>query len=301
MLSTPMIALAVVVVFVVGNAFLIFGFYLPRTSAPISDPVLVGAGDIADCASSGDEATAKLLDDVSGTVYTLGDNAYESGAPSEFSECYDPTWGRFKERTRPSLGNHDYLTHEASGYFDYFGSAAGDPKKGYYSYDLGGWHVVVLNSQCWQVVRCGPYSPMIDWLEQDLASSPMPCTLAYWHNPLFSSGYHGNYPGMKPAWEALYEADAEVVLNGHDHDYERFPPQSPSGAADDARGIRQFVVGTGGRELRPFRTTIAANSEVRNAHTFGVLKLTLHPNSYEWKFVPVAGKTFTDSGASDCH
>jgi len=301
MLSTPMIALAVVVVFVVGNAFLIFGFYLPRTSAPISDPVLVGAGDIADCASSGDDATAKLLDDVSGTVYTLGDNAYESGAPSEFSECYDPTWGRFKERTRPSLGNHDYLTHEASGYFDYFGSAAGDPKKGYYSYDLGGWHVVVLNSQCWQVVRCGPYSPMIDWLEQDLASSPMPCTLAYWHNPLFSSGYHGNYPGMKPAWEALYEADAEVVLNGHDHDYERFAPQSPSGAADDARGIRQFVVGTGGRELRPFRTTIAANSEVRNAHTFGVLKLTLHPNSYEWKFVPVAGKTFTDSGASDCH
>ena len=301
MLNTPMGALVVVVVFVVGNAFLIFGFYLPRTSAPISDPVLVGAGDIADCASSGDEATAKLLDDVSGTVYTTGDNAYESGAPSEFSECYEPTWGRHKARTKPSVGNHEYYTQEASGYFDYFGSAAGDPKKGYYSYDLGGWHVVVLNSQCWQVVPCGPYSPMINWLEQDLASSPMPCTLAYWHNPLFSSGYHGNYPWMKPAWEALYAADAEVVLNGHDHNYERFAPQSPSGAADDARGIRQFVVGTGGRELRPFRTTIEANSEARNANTFGVLKLTLHPNSYEWKFVPVAGKSFTDSGTSGCH
>ena len=152
--------------------------------------------------------------------------------------------------------------------------------------------MVVLNSQCWdvEVRRCGPYSPMVDWLEQDLASSPMPCTLAYWHNPLFSSGYHGNDPWMKPAWEALYAADAEVVLNGHDHDYERFAPQSPSGAADDARGIRQFVVGTGGRELRPFRTTIEANSEVRNANTFGVLKLTLYPNSYEWKFVPVRAR-----------
>jgi hypothetical protein len=199
------------------------------------------------------------------------------------------------------VGNHEYYTQEASGYFDYFGSAAGDPKKGYYSYDLGGWHVVVLNSQCWHTDNCRPHSPMLDWLEQDLAASPKPCTLAYWHDPLFSSGYHGNNPSMKPSWEALYAANAEVVLNGHDHDYERFAPQSPSGAADDARGIRQFVVGTGGRELRPFRTAIEANSEVRNANTFGILKLTLHPNSYEWKFVPVAGKTFTDSGTSDCH
>jgi acid phosphatase type 7 len=303
MLNTPMGALVVVVVLVVGNAFLFFAFYLPRTPVPISDPVLVGAGDIADCASSGDEATAKLLDDLSGTVYTLGDNAYEYGAPSEFSECYDPTWGRHKARTRPSVGNHDYYTPEASGYFDYFGSAAGDPKKGYYSYDLGGWHIVVLNSKCWEVEvgGCGSFSLMVNWLEQDLASSPLRCTLAYWHHPLFSSGYHGNIPRMKPSWEALYAADAEVVLNGHDHNYERFAPQSPSGAADDARGIRQFVVGTGGGELRPFRTTIEAHSEVRNANTFGVLKLTLHPNSYEWKFVPVGGTTFTDSGTSDCH
>jgi hypothetical protein len=300
-LNTPLAGLGLLVAIVTVNAFLYFAYYLPRTSPPTSDPVVVGAGDIADCASSGDEATAKLLDDISGTVYTTGDNAYESGTTTEFSECYEPTWGRHKARTRPSVGNHEYETADAQGYFDYFGSAAGDPKKGYYSYDLGEWHIVSLNSMCEHVGGCEATSPMVRWLEQDLASNPKPCTLAYWHNPLFSSGYHGSDPKMKPSWEALYAADAEVVLNGHDHDYERFAPQSPSGAADSARGLREFVVGTGGRELRPFRTTIEAHSEVRNAHTFGVLKLTLHPDGYEWKFVPVAGATFTDSGASRCH
>jgi acid phosphatase type 7 len=300
-LNTPLAGLVLLVAIVTVNAFLYFAYYLPRTSAPTSDPVVLGAGDIADCASSGDEATAKLLDDISGTVYTTGDNAYESGTTTEFSECYDPTWGRHKARTRPSVGNHEYETADAQGYFDYFGSAAGDPKKGYYSYDLGEWHIVSLNSMCEHVGGCEATSPMVRWLEQDLASNPKPCTLAYWHNPLFSSGYHGSDPKMKPSWEALYAADAEVVLNGHDHDYERFAPQSPSGAADSARGLREFVVGTGGRELRPFRTTIEAHSEVRNAHTFGVLKLTLLPDGYEWKFVPVAGATFTDSGASRCH
>jgi calcineurin-like phosphoesterase family protein len=301
MLNTPITVLVVLVGVVAVNAFFFFVYYSPRTSAPIRDAVLVGAGDIADCASSGDEATAKLLADISGTVYTTGDNAYESGAPPEFSECYDPTWGRYKARTRPSVGNHDYLTPEASGYFGYFGSAAGDPKKGYYSYDLGEWHIVSLNSMCWHVGGCGPTSPMVSWLKEDLAANPKPCTLAYWHDPLFSSGYHGSAPRMKPSWDALYAANAEVVLNGHDHDYERFAPQSPSGAADDERGIREFVVGTGGRELRPFRTTIEAHSEVRNAHTFGVLKLTLHADGYDWKFIPVAGKTFTDSGTGFCH
>jgi acid phosphatase type 7 len=300
-LNTPLAGLVLLVAIVTVNAFLYFAYYLPRTSPPTSDPVVLGAGDIADCASSGDEATAKLLDDISGTVYTTGDNAYESGTTTEFSECYDPTWGRHKARTRPSVGNHEYETADAQGYFDYFGSAAGDPKKGYYSYDLGEWHIVSLNSMCEHVGGCEATSPMVRWLEQDLASNPKPCTLAYWHNPLFSSGYHGSDPKMKPSWEALYAADAEVVLNGHDHDYERFAPQSPSGAADSARGLREFVVGTGGRELRPFRTTIEAHSEVRNAHTFGVLKLTLLPDGYEWKFVPVAGATFTDSGASRCH
>jgi hypothetical protein len=293
--------LAVLFVVVALNAYLFFAYYSPRTSsAPTSDPVLVGAGDIAGCFSPGDEATAELLKGISGTVFTTGDNAYESGAASEFSKCYDPSWGRYKARTRPSVGNHEYYTADASGYFDYFGPAAGDPKRGYYSYDLGAWHIISLNGMCEQVGGCGADSPMVSWLEQDLASHPQPCTLAYWHHPLFSSGYHGSAPKMKPSWDALYAAGADVVLNGHDHDYERFAPQTPSGAADDARGIREFVVGTGGRELRPLRT-ITPHSEVHNSDTFGILKLTLHPTSYDWKFVPVAGKTFTDSGSGECH
>jgi hypothetical protein len=301
MVNKPITVLAVLVVVMAINAFLFFGYYLPRTtSGSTNDPVLVGAGDIADCSGSGDEATAKVLGGISGTVYTTGDNAYESGTATEFSNCYDPTWGRYKARTRPSVGNHDYYTEGASGYFGYFGSAAGDPKKGYYSYDLGEWHIVSLNAMCEQVGGCGATSPMVSWLKRDLAANPKACTLAYWHDPLFSSGYHGSVSKMKPSWDVLYAANAEVVLNGHDHDYERFAPQSPDGAADSKKGIREFVVGTGGRELRPFGT-IRPHSQVRNANTFGVLKLTLHPDSYEWKFIPVAGKTFTDSGTSSCH
>jgi hypothetical protein len=299
-LNTPLAVLAVLVVVLAVNASLFFGYYSPRTSPPAGDPVLIGAGDIADCSGRGDEATAKLLRGSPGTVFTLGDNAYESGTASEFSDCYGPSWGRYKARTRPSVGNHEYYTPDASGYFGYFGKAAGDPKKGYYSYELGRWHIVALNSQCEYVGGCGADSPMVGWLERDLASHPQPCTLAYWHEPLFSSGYHGGVPRMRPIWDVLYEAGADVVLNGHDHDYERFAPQSPSGTADDARGIRQFVVGTGGRELRPFHT-IVAHSEARDADTFGVLKLTLRPEGYEWKFVPVAGETFTDSGTDRCH
>ena len=301
MLNTPLAVLAVLVVVVAVNAFLYFGYYSPRTSPPTSDPVLIGAGDIADCSGRGDEATAKLLRGTSGTVFTTGDNAYESGSASEFSDCYDPTWGRYKSRTKPSLGNHEYYTPGASGYFAYFGKAAGDPKKGYYSYDLGEWHIISLNSMCENVGGCGATSPMVTWLKGDLADHPSTCTLAYWHHPVFSSGSeHGNDPKMKPSWDVLYAAGAEVVLNGHDHDYERFAPQSPSGAADSAKGIREFVVGTGGRELRPFGA-IRAHSEVHDADTFGVLQLTLHPDGYEWKFVPVAGKSFTDSGTSSCH
>ena len=211
-----------------------------------------------------------------------------------------PNVGRYKARTSPSVGNHEYYTPDASGYFGYFGKAAGDPRKGYYSYDLGEWHIISLNSECENVGGCGAASPMVGWLKQDLASHPQPCTLAYWHEPLFSSGYHGINTKMKPSWDALYAAGADVVLNGHDHDYERFAPQAPSGAADNERGIREFVAGTGGEELRPF-DTIRAHSEVHNTHTFGVLKLTLHANRYGWKFVPVAGKTFTDSGSDQCH
>jgi hypothetical protein len=268
-------------------------------SAGGSDPVLVGAGDIASCASSGDEATADLLDEIAGTVATFGDNAYPSGTESEFADCYQPTWGRHKARTRPATGNHDYTTSGASGYFGYFGAAAGDPSKGYYSYDLGAWHVIAINSNCSQVGGCDAGSPQEQWLRADLAESPTSCTLAYWHHPRFSSGLHGNQAFMQAIWQALYDYGADVVLSGHDHFYERFALQDPGGAADPTGGIRQFTVGTGGRSHHSIATPIA-NSEVQNDDTFGVLKLTLHATSYEWEFVPEAGGAFSDSGSASC-
>jgi len=263
--------------------------------------VLVGAGDIASCSSSGDEATAALLDAIPGTVFTAGDNAYSDGAADEFANCYDPSWGRHKARIRPSPGNHDYHTPGASGYFGYFGAAAGDPSTGYYSYDLGAWHIIAVNSNCSEIGGCGAGSPQEQWLRADLAAHPAACTLAYWHHPRFSSGQHGSSTTYRAFWQALYDYNADVVLNGHDHDYERFAPQDPNGAADPARGLREFVVGTGGHSLRSFQRKPAANSEVRNRDAFGVLKLTLHPTGYEWEFVPEAGKTFTDTGSGICH
>ena len=249
-----------------------------------STPVLVGAGDIATCPNTGDEDTAALLEDIEGTVFTTGDNAYPDGTDADFENCYEPSWGRHKPRTYPSPGNHEYHTPGASSYFDYFGVAAGDPGEGYYSYNQGAWYVVVLNSN----IAVEPGSAQHEWLRADLASNTATCTLAYWHHPLFSSGHHGNQTKMKPIWEALYAADVDVVVNGHDHDYERFALQDPSGEADPARGIREFVVGTGGGGLRPFETN-QLNSEVRRADTHGILKLTLNPTSYDWEFVPVGG------------
>jgi calcineurin-like phosphoesterase family protein len=274
----------------------------PETTTPEqTDPVFVGAGDIAGCDSSGDEATASLLDGIPGTVYTLGDNVYNSGTDAEFAECYDPSWGRHKARTKPIVGNHEYGTVGASGYFNYFGAAAGDPSEGYYSYDLGAWHIVALNSMCENVGGCGPGSPMLDWLEQDLAANPTSCTLALWHHPVFSSGSeHGSDPKMVPSWDVLYAAGADVVLSGHEHDYERFAPQTSSGVADLYQGIREFVVGTGGKSHYAIFNPIV-NSEAHNDDTNGVLKLTLHATSYDWEFVPEAGMTFTDSGSSSCH
>ncbi len=269
-------------------------------STPGSDPVVIAAGDIAACGATGDQQTVALIDKIAGTVITLGDNAYESGTASQFSNCYAPTWGTQKARTFPSVGNHEYLTQNASGYFDYFGAAAGDPKKGYYSYDLGAWHIVVINANCSQIGGCGVNSPQGQWLSADLAAHHTPCTLAYWHQPRFSSGEHGNDTQLIPIWQILYNAGADLVLNGHDHDYERFAPQNPNGVADPSHGIREFVVGTGGKGLRSLNNPIA-NSEVQNDNTFGVLKLTLHSTGYDWKFIPVAGKTFTDSGSAVCH
>jgi hypothetical protein len=275
----------------------------PAAGQEVGDPVLVGAGDIGSCRSTGDEAAASLLEGIDGTVATLGDHAYPRGTAADFARCYDPSWGQFKARTKPSPGNHEYETAGASGYFNYFGPAAGDTSKGYYSYDLGSWHVISLNSNCSFVAGgCAAGSPQVQWLKNDLAAHSNACTLAYWHHPLFSSGpLSGGNSQMKPFWEALYTAKADVVLNGHVHNYERFAPQTPSGVADPAQGIREFVVGTGGRSLNTFKINPhLKNSEVGSADSYGVLKLTLHPTGYDWEFVPVAGETFSDIGSDSC-
>ena len=266
------------------------------------DVVLVGAGDIASCDDlSGAEATAKLVEKIPGTVIAVGDLAYPDGSDEQFAKCYGPTWGRFKDRTRPAPGNHEYHSDGASGYVRYFGELAGDPKKAYYSYELGGWHIIALNSECIQVAGCGTESQQGKWLQQDLATHPKTCTLAYFHKPLFSSGLaHGNDPEVKPLWDILYHGGADVIINGHDHDYERFTPQDPVGKVDLQHGIREFVVGTGGKNSHRAFGETKPNSEVRQADTFGVLKLTLHPKSYDWEFIPEAGKTFRDSGTGAC-
>jgi hypothetical protein len=263
---------------------------------------LLAAGDIASCSSSSidDEATAKLLDNLTGTVATLGDNAYESGTASEFSNCYKPTWGRHKSRTKPAAGNHEYQTSGAAGYFGYFGAAAGDPKKGYYSYKLGSWHIVVLNSNCSKVGGCGASSPQETWLRQDLKAHPTKCTLAYWHHPRFSFGQYDDNTATQALWQALYDHGAEIVLAGHDHNYQRYAPQTPSGAKNTTRGIRQFVVGTGGKSHYGLGSP-PPNVEKFNGDTIGILRLTLRATGYDWKFVPVAGKTFTDTGSASCH
>jgi hypothetical protein len=269
---------------------------------PVPTAVLVGAGDIAGCSSSRDEATAALLDTISGTVFTLGDNAYDFGSTSDFTKCYGASWGRepIKSRTKPVVGNHEYQTPGAAAYFAYFGAAAGDPSEGYYAYDRGTWRVYVLNSNCAFIGGCGVGSAQETWLRADLAANPRSCTLAMWHQPRFSSGTHGSSTDTEALYAALYEANAELVLVGHDHDYERFAPQTAIGALDNARGLVQIVVGTGGIGLRPFRT-IRPNSLVRNANTFGVLQLSLLRGSYSFNFVPVAGQTFTDAGSGTCH
>jgi hypothetical protein len=271
----------------------------PRSSgAPVA--VLVGAGDIADCASGGDEKTADLLDTLAGTVFTLGDNVYENGTADEFKRCYAPTWGRHRARTLPVPGNHDYNMPGASGYFGYFGAAAGDPARGYYAYERGAWRVYVLNSNCAAIGGCDAGSRQERWLRDDLAANPRACVLAMWHHPLFSSGEHGSDPLTHDLWRALYTADADLVLNGHDHDYERFAPQTPSGRADPDQGIVEIVAGTGGRSHYDF-PNIRANSVVRNNTTYGVLRLELSDGEWTYKFVPVAGGPFTDSGSGTCH
>jgi hypothetical protein len=269
------------------------------TATDLSGPeaVLAGAGDIASCSGNGDEATADLLDGIEGTVFAAGDTVYEDGTAAEFAECYEPSWGRFKERTRPAIGNHEYGTPGASGYFDYFGDAAGPDRAGYYAFDHGLWRIYVLNSMC-DRVACDAGSAQERWLRTDLSVNPRRCAAAIWHHPRFSSS--GSNAAVRPLWQALQDAGAELVLSGHAHNYERFRPQTAAGTADPIRGVRGFVVGTGGRSLGGFGT-ILPNSEVRNASTYGVLRLTLRPNNYDWSFVPQVGRTFTDRGTASCH
>jgi hypothetical protein len=269
-----------------------------------ADPTIAAAGDIA-CASTTptatqcrQQATSDLLSEAT-AVLPLGDNQYDSGTLSEYQNSYALSWGRYLDKTFPVVGNHEYaVSSTAAGYFDYYGSRAGPRPQGWYSYNLGAWHLIALNANCSKVGGCDSASPEYKWLQADLAANPAKCTLAYWHQPLFGTG--GGTSSVKPFWSLLYPAHADIVLNGHEHHYERFAPQTPSGAAN-ANGVRELVVGTGGKSHSGFGTaTPSATSQVRNSNTFGVLKLTLHATSYDWRFVPEAGKTFTDSGTGTC-
>jgi acid phosphatase type 7 len=263
------------------------------TTTPISSEsvVLVGAADIAVCSRTQDEQTAQLLDNIPGTVFTAGDNAYVDGTYTEYINCYEPNWGRHKSRTKPSPGNHDYLTSGAAGYFQYFNNIPS-----YYAYDLGAWRIYSLNSE----INVSLSSAQVAWLSNDLAANPRQCVAAYWHKPRWSSGSnHGDNMNMQAIWQMLYDAGAELVLNGHEHHYERFSEMNASGAAV-SQGLREIVAGTGGAALYPFGTPKAA-SQVRNNTAYGVLKLTLHSAGYDWQFVPAGSAAFTDSGSDTCH
>jgi hypothetical protein len=265
---------------------------------PAADPVLVGAGDIATCGYPGASRTARLLDGIAGRVFAAGDLAYPTGTRAQLENCYGPTWGRWRRRTSPVPGNHEYYSTGAAPYYAYFGSRAGTAGKGWYAYDLGTWRIYNLNANCTRVA-CGAGSEQVKWLAADLEANPRACVAAVWHQPLFSSGIHGNTPDVRTLWKTLENAGADLVLNGHDHDYERFAPQRSDGTAD-AAGMVEFVVGTGGGGLRAMGT-VKPNSMVRQTGVFGVLKLTLHPGSYDFAFVPEAGKTFRDAGSATCH
>ena len=266
--------------------------------------VLVGAGDVVGCQNpQGALATAKLIEKIPGTVFVLGDLVYDAVTLEQFQNCYGRAWGRFKARTRPAPGNHEYRGRNAAPYYQYWGGQAGPAGKGYYSYELGAWHVVVLNTNCDAVGGCAAGSPQDVWLRQDLADHRGSCMVAYGHYALFSSGifrFHAAHPELKRLWEDLYAAHADLVLAGHEHSYERFAPQDPEGRPDPQRGIREIVAGTGGRSHGLLGFAVP-NSEKQNSDTFGVLKVTLSPQGYTWEFIPEEGKTFRDSGSDVCH
>lgn len=267
---------------------------------------IYAAGDIAECRSlapkdtmaarTADVIAAALATDTTAVALTLGDNAYRDGTTADYANCYEPTWGRFKQRTLPSPGNHEYHTPSAAGYFDYFGALAGPERRGYYSKTIGSWHVISLNSN----LKGSDQQAQLDWLKADLATHRSGCALAFWHHPVFSSGDHGNNANMRDAWRLLAAAGTDLVLSGHDHDYERFAPQDVDGNLDVQRGIRQFVVGNGGARLTPI-VTRRAHSEAANDTNFGVIKLQLAKTGYAWEFLPAAGGNYRDGGSADCH
>jgi hypothetical protein len=262
---------------------------------------LVGAGDIAGCNFKADRKTARLLGRIQGTVFTLGDNAYQNGTSKQFRNCYDPTWGKYKKRTRPTAGNHDYHTSGAKPYFDYFGWRAGKAGQGYYSYDLGTWHIVALNSNCKEVGGCGRRSAQGHWLRRDLDRHRAKCTLAYFHHPLYASGKGLDTHKVRSFWNKLYNHQADVILSGHAHRYERYARITPSGKRSSARGIRQFIVGTGGAPGEFQKGPDEPRVQAKKVGAPGVLKLELGSGFYHWKFVPVAGRNYTDSGTARCH
>lgn len=272
---------------------------------PVSVTVYA-AGDIADCrkkpatesmaARTAELIAAGLDKDGTARAITLGDNTYPVGKPDEFTKCYEPTWGRFKDKTLPSPGNHDYSMPMALGYYNYFGELAGADRRGYYATQLGKWRILSLNSNLEQPQK----QAQLNWLKEELTSNKQSCTLAFWHHPVFSSGGHGNNENMQDAWKMLAEAKVDIVLTAHDHDYERFAPLDANGDRDDKQGIRSFVVGTGGAKLTPMFLP-KGTTEIRDNATHGVLKLSLHDKSYEWEFLPVPGQSFTDKGKGVCH
>jgi hypothetical protein len=288
---------AAVFVIVVVACSLVVGFAAVSARPRQAYGVLVGAGDIARCDANKDEATAALINNISGTVFADGDLAYTGNAATDIADCYGPSWGQFKNRTDPVIGNHEYEIAGATSYWNYWGSAAWTPGQGWYAFDLGTWRIYVLNSNCDQVA-CAAGSPEVTWLRADLAANPRQCVAAIWHHPLYSSSY-GTINAVRPFWQALYDFHADVIINGHSHNYERFAQMDPTGALAPGRGLKEFVVGTGGASPYAFTYT-PANSELRNSGTFGVIKFTLKPGGYDWNFIPIAGQTFTDSGSGTC-
>ena len=266
----------------------------PPPPPPVTTATIIAAGDVGEC-GFGAPDTGRLLDRLTGTIVALGDLAYPHGSAANFRDCYDPAWGRHKDRTRPVPGNHEYETPGAAAYFDYFGGLAGTRGQGYYAFTAGPWRVIALNSE----ISMAAGSPQIQWLREELQTTRVPCTLAYWHRPLFTSGPNGDNADTRVLWSTLIEFDAEVVLNGHDHMYERFERQDAQGRLDSVLGMRQFTVGTGGAHLYT-PVTVKANSAVRSGASYGVLVLTLHANSYNWDFASVNGRV-SDSGTGGCH